>query len=143
MGRCPFGVDLVHDCVDDLRVVGTYDNGLNKIVERMRQARMILIRQKINLIAGLPQLGSSEIGIKVKVPLYVVRKIGITKSAAEGDARHQLRCHPRTRARESTRQAINFRNVQYVDFSGVSPGRRATEHRHRRCEMMCRQACAG
>ena len=21
------GVDLVHDCVDDLRVVGTYDNG--------------------------------------------------------------------------------------------------------------------
>jgi len=36
------GVDLVHDCVDDLRVVGTYDNGLNKIVERMRQAGMIL-----------------------------------------------------------------------------------------------------
>ena len=32
---------------------------------------MILIRQKINLIAGLPQLGSSEIGIKIKVPLYV------------------------------------------------------------------------
>ncbi len=61
----------------------------------MRQAGVILIRQKINLIAGLPQLGSSEIGIKVRVPLYVVRKIGITQSAAEGDARHQLRCHPR------------------------------------------------
>ncbi len=61
------GVDLVHDCVDNLRIVGTYDNGLNKIVERMRQAGVILIRQKINLIAGLPQLGSSEIGIKVRV----------------------------------------------------------------------------
>ena len=26
---------------------------------------------------------------------YVVRKIGITLWAAKGDARHQLRCHPR------------------------------------------------
>ena len=54
----------------------------------------ILIGQKKHFVPGLPQLGSSEIGIKVKVPFEVVCKFGIAQFAAEGDAHQQFRCHP-------------------------------------------------
>ena len=105
------GIDVVHDRDHDLRVISALDVRFDKIVERVRQAPAILVRQSENFVASLPQLGSSSIDIK-----------SLT-FAAEDDIRRQLKLSGIAAGLTGSHAGIENAHIFAPGFSNSASGR--------------------